>query len=172
MCSFDPIRELGAAHEHIKFLEAESLKLRIERDTLRELLDRKLVIDPALSSLTATRLAHPNIQFWTVDDFERWLTTPEAQNAMRGKEPYLEEEDRQGCFGLSRCAENGWKLDCLARSIYPAWRAYNLDEHLKLKTKSDKKISKLKRAGTQMLDSAHPKKKVKRGDVLYFLNRL
>ena len=144
-------------------------------------------IDPTLAAPSRpTKESHPRIRFWTQDDFNDWLLTPEAQVAKHGKEPHLEEENSapvsdsriksiresirsawcelvlmkraprvwgeldattkvffhsciETSWPLFKCAENGWKLDRLARSSYPAWRNNHLNENGEFRLKGEKR---------------------------------
>ena len=206
----DCMRELYTTRERVRKLEIENIKLMAERDTLRYVLHLRLSIILHIISSDVlnqkptvirypvpsipTRVTHANIKFWTIEDFEKWLLTPEGQAANRGKEPFLEEEngdpvsdqrvsDIKACmrsafcelvnmkrapqvwgeidttgrqtfhslmeksYPLFRCAENGWKLDRLARSTYPAWRRFHLDENMNWKSSDERKLC-LKRKNT------------------------
>lgn len=159
-----------------------------------------------------TRVSYPGIKFWTSEDFDKWLLSPEGQVAVRGTVPYLEEENGtfvgasrvkaiksfmrsaytelantkraprvwgeldtttrqqfhesiEKVYPLFRFAENGWKLDRLARTTYPQWRSFHLNANLDRKSEEEKKLLKMKRKNTEEPELHWPTPtKIQRGE--------
>ncbi|KIK15657.1 hypothetical protein PISMIDRAFT_16354 [Pisolithus microcarpus 441] len=107
-----------------------------------------------MSSKRPTPESSPSIRFWDHEDWEKYLESPEGQTSKRGTLGYLEDENGNppsSKTGKAICrvlqggwaelvkqqlapmswgfAMNGWKLDYLASTTYPAWRKVHLDEN-------------------------------------------
>ncbi|KAF8122381.1 hypothetical protein EV363DRAFT_1456572 [Boletus edulis] len=97
--------EYMRACEYINEIKIKLTEATVERDTLRNVLNRGApvhqsaqAIDPA--SNRPSRASHPHIKFWTRQEYEKFLDTAEGQLFLSqaddsGIEPYLEEEDGQ-----------------------------------------------------------------------------
>ncbi|KAI6029107.1 hypothetical protein BKA83DRAFT_4122754 [Pisolithus microcarpus] len=108
----------------------------------------------SMSSKRPTPESSPSIRFWDHEDWEKYLESPEGQTSKRGTLGYLEDENGNppsSKTGKAICrvlqggwaelvkqqlapmswgfAMNGWKLDYLASTTYPAWRKVHLDEN-------------------------------------------
>lgn len=80
--------------------------------------------NPTPTTPQLTPETHPNIKFWTASAYEDWLTTPEAQRAQRGKEPYLEEENGEPVSGahlksIRECVRSAW-CELVRKNLAPS----------------------------------------------------
>ncbi|KAI6018680.1 hypothetical protein BKA83DRAFT_4496163 [Pisolithus microcarpus] len=117
--------------------------------------------------LRPTPESSPSIQFWDCEDWEKYLESPEGQTSKRGTLGYLEDKDgnppslktgkaicrllqggasgrkfihdlMENAYPMFRFATNGWKVDYLASTSYPAWWKVHLDENGRWKVRKVK----------------------------------
>ncbi|KAI6024791.1 hypothetical protein BKA83DRAFT_4124647 [Pisolithus microcarpus] len=112
--------------------------------------------------LRPTPESSPSIRFWDREDWEKYLESPEGQTSKQGTLGYLEDEDgnppslktgkaicrllqggfihdlMENAYPMFRFATNGWKVDYLASTSYPAWRKVHLDENGRWKVRKVK----------------------------------